>query len=92
MNKCKLHYFRSVGKFFVFFEHEIVKRRRNVALAYNGRIPAVRPCVGFERWQFGRMVGYALFTAFILFNFSIPLVLFVNKYDLCFIILLEKVF
>jgi len=48
--------------------------------------------VGFERWQFGRMVGYALFTAFILFNFSIPLVLFVNKYDLCFIILLEKVF
>ena len=36
MNKCKLHYFRSVGKFFVFFEHEIVKRRRNVALAYNG--------------------------------------------------------
>lgn len=35
MNKCKLHYFRSVGKFFVFFEHEIVKRSRNVALAYN---------------------------------------------------------
>ena len=35
MNKCKLHYFRSVGKFFVFFEHEIVKRRLNVALAYN---------------------------------------------------------
>ena len=27
--------FRSVGKFFVFFEHEIVKRSRNVALAYN---------------------------------------------------------
>jgi hypothetical protein len=61
-------------------------------IAHIGRIPAVRPCVGFERWQFGRMVGYALFTAFILFNFSIPLVLFVNKYDLCFIILLEKVF
>ena len=37
MNKCKLHYFRSVGKFFVFFENEIVKRGRNVALAYNGR-------------------------------------------------------
>ena len=35
MNKCKLHYFRSVGKFFVFFENEIVKRGRNVALAYN---------------------------------------------------------
>jgi hypothetical protein len=41
MNKCKLHYFRSVGKFFVFFEHEIVKRRRNVALAYN----VLRLCV-----------------------------------------------
>ena len=41
MNKCKLHYFRSVGKFFVFFEHEIVKRRRNVALTYNTRITAV---------------------------------------------------
>ena len=36
MNKCKLHYFRSVWKFFVFFEHEIVKRSRNLALAYNG--------------------------------------------------------
>ena len=35
MNKFKLHYFRSVGKFFVFFENEIVKRGRNVALAYN---------------------------------------------------------
>jgi hypothetical protein len=30
-----------VGKFFVFFEHEIVKRRQNVALAYNGKRLAV---------------------------------------------------
>ena len=42
MNKCKLHYFRSVGKFFVFFEHEIVKRSSNVALAYNVERLAVR--------------------------------------------------
>ena len=34
-NNAEEDYFRSVGKFFVFFEHEIVKRRRNVALAYN---------------------------------------------------------
>jgi hypothetical protein len=43
MNKCKLHYFRSVGKFFVFFEHKVVKRRRNVALAYNYTLHETRP-------------------------------------------------
>lgn len=35
--------------------------------ATNCRFPAVRPCVGFERWQFGRMFGYALLNAFLLF-------------------------
>lgn len=55
MNKCKLHYFRSVGKFFVFFEHEIVKRRRIVALAYNLHIPETNLRISIQITDIGEV-------------------------------------
>lgn len=59
MNKCNLHCFRSVGDFFVFFEHEIVKRRRNVALAYNSKPAEFRRLAGFVgRRQLSKLLKF----------------------------------